>query len=721
MNPAELTALIEQLAAPAQEMRDKARADLVAAGDAAVAALVAALEHAERDVRAGACLALGELGADAAADALIRVASADPDQTVRPLALGALVGIAGPDKDTVRDALLGLVRSSEDMFVRAQACTGLGRVGDTASLQALNAALQDPEQWVREAAVKALGQAASTEQDAPPQSASERLPVKAADAQPQVSGASALAKGLMSLKPEVQQWARQTLLEKGPSTIPALVPVLLGGPAEARREAAQVLGALGAAEGMIHLRRMLEQDQQMTDTLRATALHAMAAILNSAGPLEQFPAMLALDLLVEEDNDRYVRGAAAAALVAAGQANRHRAVELLVQEQRQWVVLQAAKVLAQVAGPTDILLVPQLAAMLARATDTEAQVCLLVALGRVLEQPCEEGQQLVGSLGHWLTQGAPQVRWAAALVIGATALQVDRAMLQQLLHLVAADPWEGRQLMRAVGRLALPGDPLPVETLRKVALGPDPTVAAEAVQALGALGGRAAVDVLVSLANSRAGPVVAAAAQALSVQHTRASVVAVRLPDGRWERQERHWCGCGGGLRWIEREGRQELRCPECDAEYALSTAGKLFAADETPFGLCLCGSCEHKRPLVRQGQSEVLVCPASNAVHVRPFDFPRQLRLLDQLQWGACSCCVEPQPLVRENEQVVCHRTRRPYRPAGRGPGFEPADTTAAPQAQVSNDVSSINRALLAGTLNLAESGLTAANEDDPDPDPEQ
>ena len=110
-----------------------------------------------------------------------------------------------------------------------------------------------------------------------------------------------------------------------------------------------------------------------------------------------------------------------------------------------------------------------------------------------------------------------------------------------------------------------------------------------------------------------------------------------------------------------------------------------------------------------------MLTCPVSKQVHVRPFDHPRQLRRLDQLQFGACTCCAEPQPLIRVNEQVLCYRSRRPYRAARRGFVLADAPQRTAGQGQA-QDVAAINRALLMGTLSLSESGVPADTEDGDD-----
>ena len=697
------TMLVEQLGAPLQELKDRARRDLVAAGEDATPALITALQHSERDVRAGACLALAELRAGEAAGPLARLAVSDPESSVRPLALRALAALADPGcPPEVRRALLEQV-SSDDMFARAQACTGLARIGDTASVEAITTARRDPEQWVREAAEKAL--LAINRQAQQPAVEASRLPVKVTNPVTE-TGLTPLARGLQSINMEVQQFAQKTLIERGARSVPEIVPVLLAGPPEGRRAAAEVLGSLGAPEGMPHLHQLLVQDD-LGDDLRATTLHCMAGILRKSGSLESFPGHVVLDLL-HHSRDHWVRGGAASALVAGGGSCRRLALEAMDEEDEQWVMLQAGKALDRSASPADAPLIPLIITFLSSVTEVEGQVTLLGALARIAGRPSELSRQLVGPVSFFLRSKVEVVRRAAASVLVLATGQLDRRSQEVIVGLIEEHPRECVDLVRALGRLAHPEDPLPLATIRRLLLNPDPSVSSAAVATLASMGGVAAVDALVKVANSHAGQVVATAAQALAALDPDGEVVAVRLPDGKWQRQLNRRCHCGGQLRWVERQGREELRCPQCDAEYLLSLSQKMFPADRTPFGACLCTGCRRKRPLVRQGDSEVLVCPHSGKLHIRPFDHPRQLRLLEQLQFGACSCCDEPQPLVRVNEQVLCYRSRRQYRPAARG--FELAD---APRGEV-QDVAAINRALLMGTLSLAESGVTADSDDE-------
>ncbi len=697
--------IVEQLAAPLQELKDEAREKLVAAGDAALPSLVEALDHPERDVRAGACLALARLKADVAAPSLARLAESDPESSVRPLALRALSAMARPDGPAaMRNALLTQV-GSDDMFARALACEGLGKVRDSASLRQLDRATRDPEEWVRNAANKAL--------HTPPPEASAQAPQSnlPAKVEQRKDGLSPLAGGLQSLNVEVQQFAQQTLVERGEASVAEVVPVLLGGPPEARRAAAEVLGRIGAPAGMEPLNQLLVQ-KGITDGLRAVALHCMAIILRKGGPLASFPADLVVGLL-DRSRDRFVRAGAASALIAAGGSHRAWALSAMDEEDAQWVMLQAGKALARVASPDDRALIPAIVTFLSSMTEPEGQVVLLEALRRIVDGPSDQAGHLVGPLSFFLQSEDEAVRRVAALVLARTGEPLERQEQEAIFQVLEADPWQGIELMGAVARMAHPEDPLPVASLARLLRNPDDAVAAEAVKALASMEGIAALDALVEVANGRAGAVTAAASQALAARDPDTSVAAVRLPEGKWERRVRLLCACKGDLRWVQREGREELRCPQCDKEYVPSPSGKLYDAEATPFGLCLCVQCPRKRLLVRRDDSEVLICPESKVEHVRPFDHPRQMRRLDQLQYGACTCCVEPQPLIKVNDELVCYRSRRPYRAAARGfvLANPPADAGEQGQPQ---DVAAINRALLMGTLSLSESGVPAGTGDD-------
>ena len=686
MDSAQAT-LIQQLAAPLQEIRDQARSALVAQGAAAVPALLEALDHPERDARAGAALALGELKTVEALEPLIRTARQDPDPGIRPLALRALLGLAHPGANPALGQALRRHLGDEDQFCRAMACEGLGRLQDKQSRDALSTALQDPEQWVRDVARAAL---AST----PARGEMVKHDPAKAMAQP--------VRDLQSLDTPVQQRAQQALISQGAAAVQQVASTLISGPDSAKRAAAEVIGAVGDPAGVPLLEQMLDSDD-LSSTLQATAMHCLTNIFKRSSPPDNYSCRRILDLV--DSDDMYVRGAALAALISARGESLATALERLMEEDEVWVRQLATKTLAEVLEPADGVVTSRVVDLLGTMTAPAEQVSLLSALGRLLQSPDSESQQVVGAVSFFLEQEHPEeVRREAALLLCRIAETVERPVLWQMMEPLQHEAADRAVMTAALGRLCPGGDPRAESFLGRVMHEDDLEAAQEAAENLAAMGSKGAVDSLVELANSRQGPIVAVAAQALARVDPRGAVQGARGPDGRWETRLFFWCKCGDQLRWARRDRYEELRCPRCDLEYVLSPADRLMAAAETPFGLCLCGGCERKQPLVRQGESDVLVCPASQKVHIRPFDSPRQVRLLDDLPLGACGCCAEPQPLIRLDDDVVCYRSRQKYRAAARG--FERVDQPRAPQ-DPAEDVAAINQALLLGSLGIAESGM--------------
>ncbi len=704
-----LRPLIEQLAAPLQDLRDRAREALIAGGDAAVPALIEALGHRERDVRAGAALCLGALRATRAARPLAIIATSDPDRTVRPLALRALSDLAAPGCSRVILLTFVAALGDEDMFSRALACTGLGRIGDEECRQALRGALKDREDWVRAAAHAAL----AAQPAMPPAPATGGAPAATSALMVRPAGSVAphpAVGGLASLDLARQREAQAALVGLGAEAVPQVSPLLHDSMPHTRRAAAELLGSLGAPEGLEPLLDLLA-GEDAPDDLRAVALHSVASLLlriEGGAPDAELVTLLRAHL---ERDDVFVSTAAACALIAASPSHRQLALAVVLEEDEEWARVAVARVLRQAASPLDRPLLPAILDHLAQITAPDGQEHLLEALQRILAEPtAEDARAVMGQVGYFLESEHAEVRRSAAKLAARVAREPDPRLLRALLAELEQDPTGSVDLLRALPRLCGPGgEALAVPALRRVLLGTVPAAAREAAAVLAGIGGRAAIDLLVEVANSRSGQPTALAAQTLAGLDPRAEVVAARLPDGRWERRILLRCACGGELRWVERQGREELRCPQCDLEYALSPAEKLFPAERTPFGLCLCAGCRRKQPLVRRPDADTLVCPVSGEVHVRPFDHPRQLQRLADLPLGACACCDEPQPLIRIDEEVRCYRTRSLYRASGSG--FEPASEGAV----VAEDVAAINRALLLGTLGIAESGL-AATDDDPD-----
>jgi len=709
--------LVQLLASPVPDVRERARADLVRAGKAALSALVDGLGSQERDVRAQSALCLGSIGFVGAAKVLAAMAESDPDPSVRPLALRALADLARPGAPgALRDALLHHLRQG-DMFARALACQGLGRIGDDESRAALQRALADGETWVREAARKATGQPAAEQAEVQP--ASSGQPQQALVVSPPSATIDRLLAQLGSPDLQEQRDAQGQLVEHGVVVVEPLTRLLWNELWPGRRAGVELLGAIGTAEAVSHLAQLLGDPGAAG--LRAPILYAMARCCQGGGDAtgRAFPAQEVRRVL-ERDADSLVRAAAARALVVAGGPSRRIAVEQALADREQWVRVTALAALAEHAGPADRDLVPRLVTCLdaqsgAAEGDPAIPLHVMRAVRRVLsgaQRGTAPGAMRCASYFLYHEDLAVRLTAGELLAEGANPEDVDQATLAGLVDLLLEEGGSETRirLIRAVGRLARPATSLEaVEALARIlhtqASASGPAEAHEAAKALAAIGGSRAIGVLVEAANSRQGPVVAIAAGALTTVDPRAEVVGVRGHGGVWEVKIQRWCECSGALHWVQRQ-REELRCIACDREYVLSAAGKLLPSADAPLGTCLCPECRRRQPLLRRPGGDALFCPMSGRVHVRPFDHPAQLRLLSDLPLGACSCCAEPQPLMRVNEEVVCYRSRQRYRATPRGFTQQVAPEPLAPADQVA----AINEALLAGSIGVGESGLATA-----------
>jgi len=173
------------IADPDRDVRATALNALVGLGVPDSAALArAALDDDDGFVRAVAAKLLGDLGGEDHAEALAGVLATDPDPIARqraaeslarmrgPLAVEALAAALRDPMDRVRraaiqalgqlapgyarDDLLRLLREDPQWEIRAEAAQSLGRSGDTALEPDLRAALDDPNEFVRSAALNAL-------------------------------------------------------------------------------------------------------------------------------------------------------------------------------------------------------------------------------------------------------------------------------------------------------------------------------------------------------------------------------------------------------------------------------------------------------------------------------------------------------------------------------------------------------------------------------------
>ena len=123
--------------------------------EAAIPALLQALEHKNPDIREAAATSLGKIGSEAATSALLQ-ALEDDSFSVREAVVVALGKIAS---DVAVPALLQTVeRDSKHLY---KAVVSLGKIGSEAAIPALLQALEHKKPGVREAAVESLGKIGS--------------------------------------------------------------------------------------------------------------------------------------------------------------------------------------------------------------------------------------------------------------------------------------------------------------------------------------------------------------------------------------------------------------------------------------------------------------------------------------------------------------------------------------------------------------------------------
>ena len=120
--------------------------------DANVQRLRDMLDDPARDVRASALNVLVGLGVDDAAE-LSRAALADPDGFVRATAAKLLGDLADPAHAT---ALAEIVGTDSDPMARQRAAEGLARLGGQVALDGLARGLADPMDPVRMACIRGL-------------------------------------------------------------------------------------------------------------------------------------------------------------------------------------------------------------------------------------------------------------------------------------------------------------------------------------------------------------------------------------------------------------------------------------------------------------------------------------------------------------------------------------------------------------------------------------
>jgi HEAT repeat protein len=213
-----------------------------------VAALIKALDHYDPAVRAGAARVIGRLKVAEAGDALLKAVN-DSKAEVRYAAMRALGAIREPRAVAALTEQLAFYKKGEGAW---SALDALARIASPASVQVFKDRLQDKDAYIRRAATEGLGRAGDTasiealeKNTAIDDAATVRLATAFA-LQKLGRNYAARIVDLMA-SPKVTAQGQEYLLELGPAMVPTLVPRLLDPDPDMREAMADVLGIIGDA------------------------------------------------------------------------------------------------------------------------------------------------------------------------------------------------------------------------------------------------------------------------------------------------------------------------------------------------------------------------------------------------------------------------------------------------------------------------------------------
>jgi HEAT repeat protein len=245
-----------------------------------IAALTAALDDPDVEVRLSSAQALGSLSDPRAVEALLEALRTDPDAGVRKMAAWALGEIESP---AAVGGLSHAARSDESVEVRSMAVWALGEIESPEAVPALGAALRDSAVEVRRMAVWALGEIESPEAvewlTPALRDGDVEIRRKAAWALGEIespAAVSALGGALRDSDAEVRATAAWALGEiESPSGVDALRTVIRDSDVEVRRKAVWALGEIQDPGGVAPLTQALSDSDRET---RKTAVWALGEI-----------------------------------------------------------------------------------------------------------------------------------------------------------------------------------------------------------------------------------------------------------------------------------------------------------------------------------------------------------------------------------------------------------------------------------------------------------
>jgi HEAT repeat protein/beta-lactamase regulating signal transducer with metallopeptidase domain len=304
-----------------------------------IAALAAALDDSEVEVRLSSAQALGSLSDPRAVEALLDALRTDRDAGVRKMAAWALGEIESP---AAVGGLSQAARSDESVDVREMAVWALGEIESPEAVPALGAALRDSNLEVRRMAVWALGEIESPEavEWLTPALRDDDVEIrrKAAWALGEIespTAVSALGGALRDSDAEVRATAAWALGEiESPSGVDALRTVIRDSDVEVRRKAVWALGEIQDARGVAPLTEALSDSDRET---RKTAVWAL-------GEIQDPSAIPALRPLLD-DPDAEIRDTAIWALLEMDDSSVYDVLVQLLEDEDPEVRKKAAEAL----------------------------------------------------------------------------------------------------------------------------------------------------------------------------------------------------------------------------------------------------------------------------------------------------------------------------------------------------------------------------------------
>jgi HEAT repeat protein len=487
----EIAEALKLLAHFDQGVRDRGMAALRAKGEAALPALLSALGHPIPSVRGGVALVLGQIGS---LDAVVPLAKAVQDLAPgddRTFCVRALTDLARPalDKEAWLIELFAHLTRDPDHFVRALACTALGRIGEHKAVPILDRARSDPEEWVREAATKALAAlAAKPVPETPPPDEGKR---------------SEALSALFSPDPVKRDLAAEEIARFGPSAAAAVAEAVEKARGEPPLQAVALLGRLGDRSARPLLLR-IAADRQRTADVRTVALRAL-------GRLCEGTEWEVLDfLLAERTADPLLRAAVASAV---GSFRTVRAVRALCGhlEDAHVMVREAAGEALGRACTTGVHdLAPRLGAALRREMDAGVRARLIEALAAAGKAGVSIGGEAYDTGLELARRGLRAQGLTLLGIAGRRTVDAAGALLGGL-----SDLDLGVRLLACelLARCAPVGYAPAVEALRKLTGDANRDLSRAAILALGGVGGNDAAVTLRQL-RSDTDPDVADAARA---------------------------------------------------------------------------------------------------------------------------------------------------------------------------------------------------------------